>query len=119
FVLPIAGESSCGDAPSMLAAGSAMRIFTGAPMPQGADTVVIQEDVRIEGARVHLPATTARAQHIRRRGEDYRAGELLYAPGRRLNGLDLALLGAAGVDRVKVYRRPRVLVAATGNELMS
>ncbi len=117
FVLPVVGASSCGDAPGTLHSGSAMRIYTGAPLPAGADTVVIQEDVRVENQRVHLPDAMAVDQHIRRRGEDYRADELLYSPGRRLSAFDLALLGCAGVDRVRVYRRPRALVAATGNEL--
>src|SRR5258706_3369153 len=118
FVLPVVGVSSCGDAPKALDPGSAMRIYTGAPLPEGADTVVIQEDARVENQLVHLPHTTVVDQHIRRRGEDYRAGHKLYVPGRRLNAFDLALLGCAGVDRVRVYRRPRALVAATGNELM-
>jgi molybdopterin molybdotransferase len=119
FILPVVDASSCGDAPKALRPGSAMRIYTGAPLPDGADTVVIQEDVQIQDQRVHLPETTAADQHIRRRGEDYRAGDMLYLPGRRLNAFDLALLGCAGVDRVQVYRRPRVLLAATGNELVT
>lgn len=118
FELPVAGTSSCGDAPQPLAAGTAMRIYTGAPMPQGADTVVIQEDVQIEAGRARLPSSIATGDNVRFRGEDYRAGEVLYEPGRRLRGLDLALLGSAGIDRLSVYRRPRALVASTGNELV-
>ena len=118
FVLPVTGESSCGDAPKALTPGSAMRIYTGAPLPEGADAVVIQEDVEIEAGRVRLPAAVAIGDNIRRRGEDYRMGEALYAPGRRLNPLDLALLGSAGIDRVSVYRRARALVASTGDELV-
>jgi len=119
FALPVVGESSCGDMPKALAPGSAMRIFTGAPLPAGADAVVIQEDVEIAGDRVRVPATTAVGDNIRHRGEDYRKGEALYAPGRRLNPLDLALLGSAGIDQVSVYRRARALVASTGDELVS
>ncbi|HEX7043201.1 MAG TPA: gephyrin-like molybdotransferase Glp [Burkholderiales bacterium] len=118
FVLPVVGESSCGSAPRSLAPGTAMRIYTGAPLPAGADTVVIQEDVRLEDGRVHLPRTLAAGENVRYRGEDYRAGEALYAPGRRLTALDIALVASAGVDAVSVCRRPRVLVAATGNELV-
>lgn len=118
FALPLRGEAKCGDAPQALAPGTAMRIYTGAPLPAGADTVVIQEDVRVEGERVHLPRTAEVGENVRRRGEDFAAGEPLYAPGRRLSGLDLALLGTAGIDCVAVYRRPRVLVASTGDELV-
>ncbi|HLF23080.1 MAG TPA: molybdopterin molybdotransferase MoeA, partial [Burkholderiales bacterium] len=118
FALPVVGASTCGDAPKALTPGTAMRIYTGAPLPGGADAVVIQEDVEILGGRVRLPASIAAGDNIRRRGEDYRKGEALYAPGRRLNPLDLALLGSAGIDRVSVYRRARALVASTGDELV-
>lgn len=118
FELPVVGASSCGDAPQALAAGTAMRIYTGAPMPEGADAVVIQEDVQIEAGRARLPASVAAGDNVRFRGEDYRAGEVLYEPGRRLRGVDLALLGSAGIDRLAVYRQPRALVASTGNELV-
>lgn len=118
FVLPVVGESSCGDAPKALAPGTAMRIYTGAPLPDGADAVVIQEDVKRDSGQVHLPATIEVGDNVRHRGEDYRAGESLYAPGRRLTALDLALLGSAGIDRISVYRRARALVASTGNELV-
>jgi molybdopterin molybdotransferase len=118
FALPVVGASTCGDAPKALTPGTAMRIYTGAPLPGGADAVVIQEDVEIVGDRVRLPASIAAGDNIRRRGEDYRKGEALYAPGRRLNPLDLALLGSAGIDRLAVYRRARALVASTGDELV-
>lgn len=116
--LTIAGSARCGDAPGTLAAGSAMRIFTGAPLPQGADTVVIQEDVRIHGDRLHIPADTRAQQHIRRRGEDFRAGTALYRRGHRLRAADIAVLACAGVNEVTVYRRARALVIATGDELV-
>jgi molybdopterin molybdotransferase len=117
-LLPVVGASSCGDAPKALAPGTAMRIYTGAPLPAGADAVVIQEDVQLQDGRARLPAPIEIGDNIRRRGEDYREGERLYAPGRRLNPLDLALLGSAGIDRITVYRRARALVASTGNELV-
>ena len=119
-VLPLVGVSRCGDAPQALAPASAMRIYTGAPLPAGADAVAIQEDARLtpEG-RVAVPASTPAGNHLRRRGEDFRAGDTLYAPGQRLRALDIALLGAAGIADVRVYRRPRVLVLATGDELVA
>jgi molybdopterin molybdotransferase len=119
FVLPVAGESSCGSAPQQLAPGTCMRIFTGAPLPAGADTVAMQEDVQRDGQRARFPQDTARGDHVRRRGEDFRAGETLYESGRRLTAFDLALLSAAGVAQVPVYVRPRALVVATGDELVA
>ena len=118
-VLPVAGESSCGSAPQSLTPGTTMRIFTGAPVPAGADTVVMQEDVERDGAQARFPQDIRAGDHVRRRGEDFRAGEQLYAPGRRLSPYDLALLSAAGVAEVSVVARPRVLVVATGDELVA
>jgi len=118
-VLPLVGESSCGDPPGVLTAGTAMRIFTGAPLPAGADTVVIQENVRLADGNVHLPARVLADQNLRRRGEDFRVGDELVAAGRRLSAYDLALLSSAGVTEMSVYRRARVLVVATGNELVA
>jgi len=119
FVLPVVGESRCGSAPQQLAPGTAMRIFTGAPLPVGADTVVMQEDVERDGERARFPQDTCAGDQVRRRGEDFRACELLYGPGRRLSAYDLALLSAAGVAEVSVTTRPRVLVVATGDELVA
>jgi molybdopterin molybdotransferase len=117
FALPLAGEARCGDAPGRLSPGSTMRIFTGAPLPAGADTVVIQEDIKLDGGQVSFPRSIRPGANIRRRGEDFRAGERLYGPGRRLSAYDLALISAAGVEHLPVYKRPRVLVVATGDEL--
>jgi molybdopterin molybdotransferase len=117
--LPLRGESSAGSAPGVLAAGTCVRIFTGAPIPSGADTVVIQEDVKHEQDAILFPRTTQPGANIRRRGEDFQRGELLFAPGRRLGAIKLALLATAGVADVAVYRRARVLVVATGDELVA
>jgi len=123
FVLPLAGEAACGDAPGTLQANTCMRIFTGAPLPVGADAVVIQEDIKTEGSadntKIHFPHTTQPGQNLRHAGEDFKAGDRLFAPGHRLTPADLALLSSAGVAEVKVWRRPRALVIATGNELVS
>lgn len=118
-VLPVMGESSCGSAPQELTPGTAMRIYTGAPLPARADTVVMQEDVAREGELTRFPQDTRPGNQVRRRGEDFRAGETLYAPGRRLSVFDLALLSAAGIAEVSVYARPRALVVATGDELVA
>jgi molybdopterin molybdotransferase len=95
--LQLVGEASCGDAPGRLVPGTTMRIFTGAPLPIGADTVVMQEEVAREADEVRFPAIPEVGQYIRRRGEDFRAGEQLYRSGQRLRTHDLALLSAAGV----------------------
>ncbi len=117
--LPLQGESRCGSAPGMLAPGTAMRIFTGAPVPEGADAVAMQEDITLENGIALFPSSMVSGTHVRRRGEDFRADELLYARGRRLSAYDLALLAAAGIEQVQVYARPRVLVIATGDELVA
>ncbi len=117
--LPVAGESRCGDAAATLPDGSVMRIFTGAPVPAGADAVAIQEEVTREGAQALFHASVQTGENIRRRGEDFHAGELLYSPGTRLRSLDIALMGTAGIAAVKVLCPPRALVLATGNELVT
>jgi molybdopterin molybdotransferase len=119
FVLPLRGEASCGDAPATLAPGSTMRIFTGAPLPAGANTIEMQENVRVEAGRVHFPRSVCPGAHRRKRGEDFRAGATLYSAGQRLRTVDLALLAAAGVPEVSAFACPRVLVVATGNELVA
>lgn len=119
YVLPLAGEARCGDPPAVLAPGTAIRIFTGAPLPAGADTVVIQEDVEVAAdGKVSFPKGVKAHEHIRRRGEDFRRDEPLYTRGRRLGVYDLALLSAAGVAQVPVYKKARALVFATGDELV-
>ncbi len=117
--LPVHGEASCGDAPGILQPGSAMRIFTGAPLPRGADAVVIQEDVQLRDGKVCFSGPVAARQNCRLRGEDYHAGAVLFADGHRLRAFDLALLAANGYSEVPVWRPPRVLVIATGNELVA
>ncbi|HEX9626975.1 MAG TPA: gephyrin-like molybdotransferase Glp [Acidiferrobacterales bacterium] len=119
FVLPQAGEARCGDAPGRLASNTCQRIFTGAPLPAGADTVEIQENVRLEPGCVVFPRTVQPGQNIRRQGEDFKRDDALYGPGRRLTVYDLALLSAAGVAAIPVYARPRALVVATGDELVA
>jgi len=100
--------------------GHAVRIFTGAPMPQGADTVFMQEDVRIDGeGRVVLPAGLKPGANVRAAGEDVAAGGSALAAGHRLRPQDVALVAAFGLTGVEVRRRIRVAVFSTGNELVS
>jgi molybdopterin molybdotransferase len=100
--------------------GRAVRIFTGAPMPDGADTVFMQEDVRLDGdGRVVLPAGLARGANVRPAGEDIAAGSVALAVGRRLRPQDVALAAAFGLTALEVTRRIRIAVFSTGNELVS
>jgi len=96
----------------------AIRIMTGAPIPQGLDTVVIQEDAKIEGSNVTLPASPV-GDNIRKAGEDINAGDIAVRAGERLNAAELGLLAALGVKEVPVARSPRVALIATGDELVS
>jgi molybdopterin molybdotransferase len=96
----------------------AVRIMTGAPVPQGLDTVVIQEDAKVEGGKVTLPAAPV-GDNIRRAGEDIAAGEIAVRAGERLDAAELGLLAALGITDVPVARAPRVAIIATGDELVS
>ena len=100
--------------------GHAIRIFTGAPMPDGADTVFMQEDVRVDQAgKVVLPAGLKPGANVRPAGEDVPAGYSALKAGRRLRPQDIALAAAFGLTHVEVRRRIRVAVFSTGNELVS
>ena len=115
--LPLAGRIAAGDAADQtLPSGHAVRIFTGAPLPPGADSVVAQEDCEIETDRVRFPAISQGA-HVRRQGEELQAGEPVLAAGKRLRPQELGLLASFGVARVAVYRRLRVGLLSSGNEL--
>ena len=99
--------------------GHATRIFTGAPMPDGADTVFMQEDVRIDGDKVVLPAGLKPGANVRPAGEDIALGRIALTAGRRLRPQDIALAAAFGLTRLDVTRRIRVAVFSTGDELAS
>ncbi|MCQ4255135.1 gephyrin-like molybdotransferase Glp [Stutzerimonas stutzeri] len=115
--LPLAGRIAAGDAADQqLPAGHAVRIFTGAPLPPGADTVVAQEDCQIEADRVHFPGVTQGA-HVRRQGEELEAGAPVLQAGKRLRPQEIGLLASFGVARVAVYRRLRIGLLSSGNEL--
>lgn len=116
-VLPVAGRLAAGAAADAMPEGAAIRIFTGAPMPPGADTVFMQEDVSREGDRVTLPAGLKRGANARPAGEDLGRGSLAIPAGRRLRPQDLALAAATGHARITVRRRLRVALFSTGNEL--
>jgi len=98
--------------------GEAIRIFTGAPMPAGADTVFMQEDCRVEGNAVIVPPGLERGANSRLAGEDMRRGAVMLPAGRRLTAADVALAAAEGVTRLTVRRRLQVAVFSTGDEVV-
>ena len=117
--LTLVGESAAGRAfERVVGPGEAVRIFTGAPMPDGADSVVIQEDVEREGERIHLSAAVPKGDNLRQAGMDFRAGEALIPAGRRLTPRDVALAAAANHTALPVRRRAKVAILATGDELV-
>ena len=101
-----------------LGAGQAIRIFTGAPMPSGADTVFMQEDCRVEADAVVVPPGLERGANSRSAGEDVRAGAVMLPAGRRLTAPDLALAAALGATRLAVRRKLRVALFSTGDEVV-
>jgi molybdopterin molybdotransferase len=116
--LPVAGRGAAGHAAEAVPGAVAYRIFTGAPMPEGRDTVFMQEDVRVEAdGSVVLPPGLARGANRRLAGEDIARGAPALPAGRRLAPTDLALLGALGIGEVAVRRPLRVAVASTGDEV--
>jgi molybdopterin molybdotransferase len=117
--LKIVGESAAGHGHAgKLKPGEAVRVFTGAAIPGGADAVIIQEAAEREGEAVAVPAAEV-GRHIRPVGQDFRAGQVLLTAGMRLDAWRLALAAAAGQARLSVFRRPSVAVLATGEEIVA
>lgn len=102
-------------------AGEAVRIMTGAPLPAGTDCVIMQEQVEVDGEEVIVPPSAPHhpGQHIRRAGEDFRIGKLALAAGQRCGVAQIQALAALGIGKVSCYRRPRVAVFSTGDELVT
>src|SRR6516225_8991015 len=98
--------------------GAAVRIFTGAPMPEGADTVFMQEDARSDGTAVIVPSGLKVGSNRRLAGEDVRAGSVIIPAGRRLDVQQIALAAAVGLTDVPVHRRLRVALFSTGDEIV-
>jgi molybdopterin molybdotransferase len=98
--------------------GEAARIFTGAPMPAGTDTVVIQEDTERDGDRVRVLEAARRGRYVRREGLDFSDGEVLLSAGRRLTARDIGLLAAMNRPWLVVRRRPRIGILSTGDEIV-
>jgi molybdopterin molybdotransferase len=119
-LLDIAGESAAGRGyGAALKPGQAVRIFTGAAVPDGADAVVIQEEAQPQGAKVRLgPVKPEGENNVRPHGGDFRAGARLLDAGQRLDAGRISLAAAAGRGHLSVARRPRVAVLSTGEELV-
>ncbi len=115
--LPIIGRTAAGEAPCVLAQGSAHRILTGAALPSGADAVIAQEDVRREASRIHVAVVPSPGMNVRRRGEDIRRGDELLAAGTLLDWRHLTVLAAQGLAGIRVRRRPKVVLLSGGQEL--
>jgi len=117
--LAVAFEVAAGGrAARPLRAGEAARIFTGAPLPEGADGVVMQEDTDAAGDRVRCYVAPAPGAHVRLAGEDVRAGETVLEPGIRLGAAHVGVLASLGRSYVQVHRRPRVAILSGGDELV-
>jgi molybdopterin molybdotransferase len=115
----IVGESAAGHAYAKpLAAGEAVRIFTGAPVPAGAKRVVIQEEASADGGRLTTPAAGDRGDYIRPAGGDFRKGQTLLAPGARLDAWRIGLAAAAGRAAVEVAGAVKVVLVSTGEEIV-
>ncbi len=117
--LRVIGQSAAGHGfAGQLQAGEAVRIFTGAPLPVGADAIVIQEDAEATDGWVQVTSNPVAGRWIRRRGADWSGGEVLLRAGRRLNARDVGLVAAMNVPWLPVRRRARVAVIATGDEIV-
>jgi len=118
--LELVGTAYAGGAFSgQVGPGQAVRIMTGAVLPRGADTVVMQEAARLDGDGVILPAVSRPGQNVRRAGEDLAAGRAALRAGRRIGPAELGLLASLGLAEVAVHRRPRIAFFSTGDELSS
>ena len=117
-LLPVGQRIAAGSPAQPLAAGSAARIFTGAPIPAGADAVLMQEDCELQGDSVQIKVQAQPGQWIRRAGEDVALGATVLASGERLSPAALGLAASIGMAMLPVRRRPRVALFSTGDELV-
>ncbi len=116
----VVGECKAGTTPcDTIISGQAARIFTGALLPEGADTIIIQENITIDGSRASLKpnCTMNKGQHIRREGNDFAQHETIIKAGETITAAKIGLLIAAGHDHISVYKKPQVAIISTGDEL--
>lgn len=116
--LAVVGRVTAGAMPDRAAGpGEAIRIFTGAPMPDGADAVIPQEDVEAEATSIVVARAVDPGAYVRPRGEDVRPGDRVLSPGQVIGPAEVGLLATLGWPLVPVHRQPRVAILSTGNEL--
>lgn len=120
-VLTVIGESAAGHGFSgTVSTGQAVRIFTGAPVPDGADSILLQEDAeKLVDGRIRTQFVVTHGRHIRPRGQDFAEGDVALSAGLSLDFTHLTLAAAMNHATVPVYRRPRIAILATGDELVS
>ena len=116
--IPLSQRVTAGSVPDALAAGTAARIFTGAEVPAGADTVVMQEHTEASATAVRIKILPSLGANIRPRGQDIGAGQKILSAGHRLRPQDLGLIASQGLARIHVYRRLKVAILSTGDELV-
>ncbi|MFO7580985.1 gephyrin-like molybdotransferase Glp [Guyparkeria sp.] len=115
----VEGKQFAGDPPAHLAPGTAMRIFTGALLPEGADTVIAQESTETDGAdAIRCTESLSAGAGVRQTGADTREGEVLLPAGTRIGPSMIGLVASTGMAEVRVTRRPRVALLTTGDELL-
>ncbi len=117
-LLPVSQRIAAGETGDRLAAGSAARIFTGAPIPEGADAVIMQEQVELENNSIRLMARVESGQNIRPRGNDIKAGNIILQKGQRLRPQDIGLAASVGLQQLPVFEKIRVGMFFTGDELV-
>jgi molybdopterin molybdotransferase len=117
-ILEVSQRIAAGQTGVPLLPGTAARIFTGAPIPPGADAVVMQENSKLDGTRLQLLQAVTAGENIRRRGQDIAEGDLVLPAGRRLQAQDLGVLASVGCAEIAVYRPLTVAILSTGDELI-
>jgi molybdopterin molybdotransferase len=115
--LPVSQRITAGSVPQALEPGTAARIFTGAQVPAGADTVVMQEHCEGSEEAVCIRQLPGMGANIRPRGQDITAGQKILPAGHRMRGQDMGLLASQGIGKITVYRRLKVAILSTGDEL--
>lgn len=114
----VPGRAAAGDRPGAVPAAQAIRVLTGAALPEGVDTVILQEDVTAEGGVLRFHGPVKQGANTRKAGEDVQTGDVILAAGTRIGPAELALLAAAGVAEVSLRKRLKVGVISTGDELV-
>ncbi|MBI2608961.1 MAG: molybdopterin molybdotransferase MoeA [Deltaproteobacteria bacterium] len=117
--LPIQSYQSAGSSFSVLQEGFVQEIATGAPLPQGADSVVMKEEVQVKGDQAYFSKPCHKGSHIRLQGEYIQKGSLIFRKGKKIEPNDLGVLASFGEKRLSVYKKVKVSYLATGNEIIS